>query len=162
MLFGSTALEVAIGMIFVYLLLSLLCSAINEYIEAKLNYRATNLKKGIELLLTGGVKDLDVVKEFNVIKGKNAQQNTQQNARQAERTGNANGEQHSQLVQDFYNHGLIKALYKDGNTLPSYIPARTFTLALWNLAGEKAGGDTTDLARIKALVATPGVLNEDL
>jgi hypothetical protein len=158
MLFGSTALEVAIGMVFVYLLLSLLCSAINEYIEAKLNYRATNLKKGIELLLTGGVKDLDVVKEFGVIKGRS----TEDNVGKEKPTDAAGGKPSGQLVQDFYNHGLIKALYKDGDTLPSYIPARTFTLALWNLAGDKAGGDTTDLKAIKDLISTPGAINEDL
>ncbi len=40
MMFGSTILEVAIGLLFVYLLLSLLCSAVAEYIEAKFNNRA--------------------------------------------------------------------------------------------------------------------------
>ena len=34
MIFGSTLLEVAIGVVFVYLLVSLLCSALNELIEA--------------------------------------------------------------------------------------------------------------------------------
>ena len=46
-MFGSTILEVAIGLLFVYLLLSLLCSAVGEYIEAKFNYRAKYLKEGI-------------------------------------------------------------------------------------------------------------------
>jgi hypothetical protein len=51
MLFGSTVLEVALGLMFVYLLLSLLCSAVGEYIEAKLNSRAKFLHEGIRLLL---------------------------------------------------------------------------------------------------------------
>jgi hypothetical protein len=61
MVFGSTILEVAIGMIFVYLLLSLLCSALGEFIEAKVNNRAKYLREGIKLLLNdskGGGVDL--------------------------------------------------------------------------------------------------------
>jgi hypothetical protein len=61
MIFGSTVLEVAIGIVFVYLLLSLLCSAVCEYIEAKFNNRAKYLRQGINLLLNeskGGGVDL--------------------------------------------------------------------------------------------------------
>jgi hypothetical protein len=61
MVFGSTMLEVAIGLVFVYLLLSLMCSAAGEYIEAKLNNRAKYLRQGIILLLNesrGGGIDL--------------------------------------------------------------------------------------------------------
>ena len=116
MLFGSTALEVAIGMIFVYLLLSLLCSAISEYIESLFNFRAKDLRKGIELLLNDTV-----------------------------RTGES-----TDLASRLYEHGLIRPLYRSANKLPSYIPARTFALALWNMAG--AGADTTDLAKIKAII----------
>lgn len=43
-MFGSTILEVAIGMVFVYLLLSLVCSAVNEFIEAPMKRRARKLK----------------------------------------------------------------------------------------------------------------------
>ena len=62
MIFGSTILEVAIGLLFVYLLLSLLCSAIGEYVEAKFNNRAKYLRQGIELLLndTTPTKDKSV------------------------------------------------------------------------------------------------------
>lgn len=53
-------LDVAIGMIFIYLLLSLICSAINELIEALFKFRASELEKGIRELLndkggTGGI-----------------------------------------------------------------------------------------------------------
>ena len=49
-MFGSSILEVAIGLVFVYLLLSLMCSAVNEIIEAKLKNRATDLERGIREL----------------------------------------------------------------------------------------------------------------
>jgi hypothetical protein len=131
MLLGSIVLEVAIGLFFVYLLLSLLCSAISEYIEAKFNNRAKYLRQGITLLLndtdSGGVD----------------------------------------LAKQLYEHGLIRPLYRDGNKLPSYIPSRTFSLALWNLAtaaaiperdsgrpGAQPAGVTNDLKRIREVVAT--------
>jgi hypothetical protein len=128
MLFGSTVLEVAIGMIFVYLLLSLLCSAISEYIESMLQNRAKDLEKGIRLLLN----DSD---------GK--------------------GED---LAKKLYAHGLVRPLYRDLGKLPSYIPARTFALALWNMASSSGDGTTPDsppgaagdrdrLAKVRQVVA---------
>lgn len=121
MLLGSTMLEVAIGLIFVYLLMSLLCSAINEYIELKLNNRAKDLEKGIRMLL--------------------------------------NDPDGSGLARMLYNHPLIKGLYQHGGRLPSYIPSRTFSLALWNLATASteeatAAGVTMNLPAIRRTVAS--------
>jgi hypothetical protein len=127
MMFGSTILEVAIGLLFVYLLLSLLCSAVGEYIEAKFNNRAKYLQKGITLLLndTGG-GGID-------------------------------------LASQLYAHGLVRPFYRDRTKLPSYIPSRTFALALWNMATTAAAGDagggggagvTADLKAVRAAVAT--------
>ena len=49
--FGSTMLEVAIGLFFVYLLLSLICSSINEIIASVFKWRAQNLEDGIRNLV---------------------------------------------------------------------------------------------------------------
>src|ERR1044071_7776377 len=126
MVFGSATLEVAIGMVFVYLLLSLLASACGEYIEAKVNNRAKYLRQGISLLLnetTGGGID---------------------------------------LAKRLYEHGLVRPLYRDANKLPSYIPSRTFALALWNMAGGEAGGNnTTNLEDIKKAI-NAAVPNKEL
>jgi len=58
------------------------------------------------------------------------------------------------LAQQLYAHGLIRPLYRDADTLPSYIPSRTFALALWNMAtaGSNAGV-TTNLREIRETVA---------
>ena len=132
MLFGSTVLEVLIGMVFVYLLLSLLCSAINEYIEAVFNYRGKNLRRGIELLLNDQHEDLE--------------------------------KDSVDLASKLYDHGLIRGLYsgKRRRKLPSYIPAHTFALALWNMAS-KGGtqGATTDLAEIRGVIEN-NVPNKEL
>jgi hypothetical protein len=50
-MFGSNSLEVATGIIFIYLLLSLICSVINEGIAAALEQRGKNLLEGIKNLL---------------------------------------------------------------------------------------------------------------
>jgi hypothetical protein len=142
MIFGSTALEVAIGMIFVYLLLSLLCSAINEYIESIINFRGKALRRGIELLLN------------DTVKTKGSQD----------------------LAAKLYAHGLIRPLYRDLDKLPSYIPARTFALALWNMAITSEPDDNalesppaslpnpldklTDLQKLKQVINT--LPNEEL
>lgn len=131
MLLGSTTLEVALGMVFVYLLLSLLCSTAGEYLEATVNHRARYLRQGINLLLNesrGGGVD---------------------------------------LAQRFYDHGLVRPLYREPHKLPSYIPSRTFALALWNMAttaaaerqadppdGVSIAGVTNDLKKIREAVAT--------
>jgi hypothetical protein len=48
---GSSILEVAIGVVFVYLFISLICSAINEGIASVVNKRGTNLFEGVKNLL---------------------------------------------------------------------------------------------------------------
>ncbi len=111
MVFGSTMLEVAIGMAFVYLLLSLLCSAFSELIESFLKFRARDLEKGVGKLLHDPV-----------------------------------------LAGSLFNHALIKPLGEQ----PTYIPARTFRLALWNMATSAAGkgeGLTKDLNSLRSTLA---------
>ena len=50
-MFNTTIIDVAIGMVFIYLLLSLLCTATNELIELLVKKRATDLERGIRELL---------------------------------------------------------------------------------------------------------------
>lgn len=90
----SVILEVGIGLIFVYLTLSLIVSAINESIVAFTGRRAAYLEKGIAGLLGGTLKEA------------------------------------------FYDHGLVRALSKDGawlNKLPSYLSAKTFSTVVQDL-----------------------------
>lgn len=50
-MFGSSILEVAIGVVFVYLFVSLICSAINEGIASLVNKRGSNLFDAVKNLL---------------------------------------------------------------------------------------------------------------
>jgi hypothetical protein len=113
-MFGSTILDVAIGMIFIYLLVSLVISAINELIAAKLKSRATNLSHGIQALL--------------------------QDSSQAG------------WVAKLYQHPLIQSL-SPPNSKPSYIPSRTFALALLDLVAPANTDGNRTLADLKAGMA---------
>jgi hypothetical protein len=48
---GSQILEIAIGLIFVYVLFGIVCSALNEVVAWSLDLRAKTLRRGIEKLL---------------------------------------------------------------------------------------------------------------
>jgi hypothetical protein len=119
--FGSVILDVAIGVIFLYLLLSLICSTITEGIARVAAMRSSNLQEGIRNLL-------------NDPKG-------------------------SGLAKKLYDHALIKGLYRAGwfdrlsgrDGKPSYIPSRTFTLALLDTiagTGKKFDQVRTEVAKI--------------
>lgn len=49
-MFGLEILDIGIGLIFIFLVLSLICTAANEFIASVTNARARTLKKGIERL----------------------------------------------------------------------------------------------------------------
>ncbi len=49
-------LDVAIGLVFIYLILSLLASEVQELITTLLQWRAKHLKESIEILLSGGIE----------------------------------------------------------------------------------------------------------
>jgi hypothetical protein len=116
-MFNSSVLDVAIGLIFVYLLLGLVCTTVNEWIAQKLKMRASTLKEGIRGLLQAP-KDSAF------------------------------------LVDAFYDHPMIKALSKPGSH-PSYVPPKTFALALIDILGNGAadvGPPEERLARIKTFI----------
>jgi hypothetical protein len=157
-MFGSTVLDVAIGMVFVYLLLSLLCSAVNEYIEAHLNHRSKNLWKGIQLLLNGVIVEdkkqpnLTATLPSKVTSPPAAPATAPPAAPAAVPPAMPTAATGIDLASMLYQHGLVRALYQHEEKLPSYIPSRTFALALWNLASEATGTDNRDLNQIKDVI----------
>lgn len=112
MMFGSTMLEVAIGVIFVFILVSIICTAIREGIESWLKTRAAYLEHAIRQLLSdnkgeGLAKDIYTHPLIFGLFNKNYT------------PGSAAG---------------TPALLAKGNNLPSYIPSRNFALALMDIA----------------------------
>ena len=125
---NSTTLEVAIGMAFVYLILSLFCTAINEAIAGILGSRAKNLEKGIKSLFTDGFKASGVTLAQSIY-------------------------DHG-LVQSLYRSTETEQPWysKVGSNLPSYIPARVFSSALSDvLFGGNA--DTAAPAALSSMLA---------
>jgi hypothetical protein len=99
-MFGSEMLDVAIGMIFTYLLLSLICSVLNEFIERSLKNRAGDLEKGLRELLNDPDGSNLVKKVYD----------------------------HGMISSLFKGNYDPKA--RDKTNLPSYIPSRNFALAI--------------------------------
>ena len=62
-------LEVAIGLVFVYLMLSLVCTAANELLSQWFNSRATTLKAGIDALLRNVTDPIDSAAEALSVSG---------------------------------------------------------------------------------------------
>lgn len=111
-MFGSEALEVAFGITFVFLMVSVICSAIREGIEAWFKTRAAFLEYGIRELLhdTSASELTKTVFEHPLIYGLFSRPYTP-----------AKSEKRPRLLAN-------------GNNLPSYIPARNFAMALMDIA----------------------------
>lgn len=107
-------LDVAIGVIFVYILVSIVCTAIREGIEAGMKTRAVYLERGLRDLLHEKTSDGTVRKlyEHPLIFG---------------------------LFSGDYRNP--KSRIGLGYNLPSYIPARSFATALMDLAARGAATD---------------------
>ena len=121
---GITALDVAIGLAFVYLLFSVLCSAIQEAIAGVLDLRARTLERGLKNLLedNGGPNENGAPRAVDASLG----------------DASADCEP---LFEKLISHGLIRTQYRDAawwngtrdRRGPSYIPSKTFALALLDI-----------------------------
>ena len=134
-MFGSEILDIAVGLVLVYLLLSLIASAVAEVIEAFRKKRASDLERGIRTLLAD-----------------------------PEGTGLAGQFYDHPLVSGLtlsgYDPGKISGgRYATGSKLPSYIPSRSFALVLMDFflptnAAEQGKVATPTLASLRATVDT--------
>ena len=139
---GSPILDVAIGMAFIYLLLSLIASAIQELLSSLVATRSANLYNGIRSLLSGDTTLVRMLYEHGLIAG--LYRNPTQDF------AGLGGSYFKNLriaLQPFVG---LRRMAAPGNEptsdpllLPAYIPARTFALALMDLLNEQkaSGGD---------------------
>ena len=119
-IFGSTVLDTAVGLILVYLLLSLICTTINEWISGIFSTRGKFLAQGISRLLAG------------------------------QKLPGPAGEATVDLLQGFYAHPLVTSMvevhdlsHPEKDTHPSYIDPRGFASALMDLVTPKKLGSIT-------------------
>lgn len=125
--------DIAVGLIFIYLILSLLASEIQELITTLLQWRAEHLKKSIEVLIAGGTDD-----SANAQKARELANSLYDHPL----LRNLNQEAKGLLAQSFRRLSeAVVGLYRwfvpksdsvfDGKSSgPSYIPAETFARTL--------------------------------
>jgi hypothetical protein len=134
-MFGSVILDVAIGMAFVYLLLSLIASVIQEMLAAFMQLRAANLERGLRSLFSGdslrSEMDLvDCIYDHGLVRGLYSDPLKDSNKIQSRFRKMMDGVR--QLARRLIGISPDKPLTIQANQLllPSYIPSRTFALAL--------------------------------
>src|SRR5258708_10392846 len=101
-MFGSTALDVAVGLAFLYFILGAICSHINELLAGLFGWRASHLEQGIRTLLA----DPD-------------------------------------LATKVWDHPVVRGIAGKSGRDPSYIPAQTFSLALFDALAPAPGTGPT-------------------
>jgi hypothetical protein len=124
-MFGSDALDVAVGVVFVFVLVSMICSAVREGLEAWMKTRATHLEAGIRELLQdpSGMTEVKQLFDHPLI------------------FGLFNREYTGPRTVSWWPTALTR-----GKNLPSYIPSRNFALALMDLAARGPAQGAADAA----------------
>ncbi len=131
-------LDTAIGLVFIYLVLSLLASEIQELLATLLQWRAVHLKKSIEILLTGGegtVEEESVEKIVNELYDNPLIKNINQESKQGIEGWFRQliwqiGEVYRILTKKKTTSFGVNELGKAKRSAPSYIPSETFAVTL--------------------------------
>ncbi len=116
-MFGSNAIEIGIGLVFVYLALSLVCTAVNELVAGLFRSRARDLERGIRNLLDGSSRF--PLRWWQAIQ-------------------NVPAPHTSNWADRFFGHQLVNGTSKDGEK-PSYVPSQTFSAVLNHLIAAAGG-----------------------
>jgi hypothetical protein len=139
---GSVVLDVAIGMAFVYLLLSLIASVIQEMLSAFMQLRSANLERGLRSLFSGDSlsSEMDLVNsvyDHGLVRGLYSDPLKDSNKIQSRFRKMMNAVR--LLARRVIGISADKPLTIAANPLllPSYIPSRTFALALIDILNAK-------------------------
>ena len=143
-MFGSFILDVAIGMVFIYLLLSLVASGVNEILASIIQSRAANLERGLRSLFSGdsieaGANLVDNIYNHGLIRGLYPDPEKDL----GDRSPLGWWSRQRLWLQRFLGaaSGAAVAGVSNPLLLPSYIPARTFALAMMDILNrDKADG----------------------
>ncbi len=147
---GSSILDVAIGMVFIYLLLSLIASTVLEALSAYVQARSANLEHGIRSLFSGSTlengndKLIDLIYTHGLIRG-------------LYRDPVQDGTPVSPIDAGSWLRDRLRRLLRmptmdeiegvsDKYLLPAYIPARTFAITLTDILNS---GNTGNIPRLE-------------
>ncbi len=156
MSFDSPAFDVAIGLVFLYIVLAVICSTVNEAIATAVGLRARYLETGLLNLLSGAVSEtpagIATTEQFYahpLVQGLTRPRRAPHPAADAAAARRGPWSRLRRL--------LAKPPY------PSYVPSRTFVIAIIDIANEAektledATGDEADRARERARRAAEGL-----
>jgi hypothetical protein len=158
---GQPAVDVAIGLFFAFFLLSVLCSAINEAIATALAWRSQTLLAALRSMLADASAEPVRVRQKN---GEATDPTAGTAAAQPEDSGADRAPEPS--ITRLLDHPLIRSLADETSrsqlrrAVPSYIPSRTFALALLDTFTDKT--DAPDDAFEQAKTAVGNIKNPHL
>ena len=133
---GTAILEVAIGLVFVYLLVGLVCQAICSKVSEWLNWRGRDLEAGIrDYILQGNVDALPAFYRHPLILSLTPKASPL-----------------ARLLNTARPTGALR-----GDQTPAYIPARTFVLALLDTFVPNAGRASTVDQLVGVIAALPPI-----
>lgn len=151
-MFDSPAFDVAIGLVFLYIVLALVCSTVNEAIATAIGLRARYLETGLVNLLSGSVSEtpagIAIAEKFYghpLVQGLTRPRRAPHPAADAAAARRGPWSRLRRL--------LAKPPY------PSYVPSRTFVIAISDIANEaekalkNAKGDEAVKARARVKLA---------
>src|SRR3712207_2263868 len=137
-LFGSAVLDVALGMIFIYLLLSIVCTAANEWIAGLSKSRATVLRNSIRQLL-GSQPPVAAAAGA----GESEAEASEAKTPDPKPTGPGVSAEDDRFLKQFYEHPLVSSMMRDGRH-PAYISARVFAKVVMDLVTPHKPGKLDD------------------
>jgi hypothetical protein len=161
---GSSILDVAIGMAFIYLLLSLIASTVQEALASIVQTRSANLEHGIRSLFSGGTMQngelfVDAIYRHGLVRGlyrdpvfdyprvEGPRTRPQEFYRRLRRISQSVRKTLRTILRLFLGVRASPTISEvsDPFLLPAYIPARTFAITLMDLL-------TKDLPGVKPVV----------
>ncbi len=148
---NSPVVDIAIGLIFVYLVFSVAASRINEYVASRLQWRAQGLERGLLVMLDGQAaerKSPGAVADGRPARPADTSGNGA--ARPADTTGNTAALSAAAVKRHPEVAALDAAL--EGGRRISYLPSRTLASAVFDLLAPPATLllDRLDLTRLSA------------
>jgi len=151
----SDVLSVAIGMIFIFLLLSMLTSYVMELIASVFQMRSKNLADAVQLLLDPSVEQLNGVKKLRQEWSNGKEIWDKGIAEKADEVFQKDivDKLNENILKAFYTHPVIASLTSP-KKLPSYIPTKVFGEVLFDLFSKAGTVEVTKPEEFLASVKT--------
>lgn len=166
-MFNSATLETVVGLLFVFLLLSLICSTLNELVLNFLSLRANNLDAGLRELFNAGQGTNSTIgvlwKSSKNLKASLCK------SKGTDGAGQPGQSEPPSLLESFYTHPLIFSLYQGSydaakavtNNLPSYIPSKSFVMAFMDGVLKSSGDRQAQPLNFEDFKAAVDALNHN-